>query len=154
MIETANGSNLLGGNVAVAMGLVKRVDEVQDSQSRRSGVLLWFRSQKKTEDVRICVDLKRLNKEVKRERFVLPTVDDILPSCVFSLLDSESGFWQILLERDTAKLTTFITLMGRYFFKRLPFGISSAPEIFQREMSVLFRGQEGVDVYMDDSMRK
>lgn len=91
--------------------------------------------QKRTEDVRICVDLSRLNKAVKRERFILPTIDDI---------------WQIPLEREKAKLMTFITPMGRFFFKQLPFGKSSALEIFQREMSLLFRGHEGVEVYMDD----
>ena len=87
---------------------------------------------------------------VKRKRFILPTIDDILLQLAESLLDTASGFWQIPLESEAAKLTTFITPVGRYFFKQLPFGISSAPEIFQREMLVLFRGQEGVEVYMDD----
>lgn len=109
---------------------------------------------KKSGQVRICVDLKRLNTAVKRERYVLPTIDEILSrladSRVFSLLDAASGFWQIPLDEETAKLTTFITPMGRYFFKRLPFGISSASEFFQKEMSVLFRQQEGVEVFMDD----
>ena len=49
--------------------------------------------------IRICVDLKRLNENVKHEKFILPTLDDILPklakSTVFSSLDAESGFWQI-----------------------------------------------------------
>ncbi|XP_042345404.1 uncharacterized protein K02A2.6-like [Plectropomus leopardus] len=210
VVKTASCSNLLGRAVAVAMGLVKRVDEIQGTfgpdvgllkikpvkiclrddavpysvnTARRvsAPMLLKVKAElermvkcgvikevteptewcapmvpvpKRTADVRICVDLKRLNMAVKRERFVLPTIDDILPrlaeSRVFSLLDAASGFWQIPLERETAKLTTFITPTGRYFFKRLPFGISSAPEIFQREMSVLFRGQNGVEVYMDD----
>jgi hypothetical protein len=51
---------------------------------------------------------------------------------------------------DCAKLTTFITPFGRYFFRRLPFGITSAPEIFQREMSVILKDLEGVAVFMDD----
>lgn len=83
------------------------------------------------------MDLKRLNENVKREKFILPTLDDILPklakSTVFSSLDAESGFWQIPLEEHSARLTTFITPLGRYCFKRLPFGITSAPEIFQME---------------------
>ena len=69
---------------------------------------------------------------------------------MFSLLDAASGFWQIPLEKQTAKLTIFITPIGRYFFHRLPFGITSAPEIFQREISSLFKGIDGVEVYMDD----
>ncbi|KAK9537909.1 hypothetical protein VZT92_005484 [Zoarces viviparus] len=109
---------------------------------------------KNKEQPRICVDLKRLNKSVKREKFIMPTIDDILPKLagaeVFSLLDAASGFWQIPLDRESAKLTTFITPFGRYFFNRLPFGITSAPEIFQREMTELLQDQEGLAVYMDD----
>ncbi len=47
-------------------------------------------------------------------------------------------------------MTTFITPFGRYAFRRLPFGISSAPEIFQRKMSNLLHDLEGVEVIMDD----
>ena len=99
-------------------------------------------------DVRICVDLKKLNQSVERERYVIPTVDEIVHqlrgSSVFSKLDAASGFWQIPLDPETAKLTTLITPFGRYFMKRLPFGISSAPEIFQRTMNELLRGIDGV----------
>lgn len=109
---------------------------------------------KKSGQIRICVDLKQLNKAVKREKFVLSTIDDILPKLahaqVFSLLDAASGFWQLPLHMECAKLTTFITPFGRYFFRRLPFGITSAPEIFQGEMSAILKDQEGVAVFMDD----
>ena len=112
-------------------------------------------AEKKNKDqVRVCVDLKRLNKAVKRELYVLPTLEDIAPKLagakVFSALDASSGFWQIPLDPDSQKLTTFITPMGRFCFRRLPFGISSAPEIFQRLMTELLSGHEGVVVVMDD----
>lgn len=106
------------------------------------------------EEVRVCVDLKRLNKGVKRERYILPTLDDITPQLagakVFSTLDTSSGFWQIPLDPSCQRLITFITPMGRFCFKRLPFGITSAPEIFQRLMSNLLKGLEGTVVVMDD----
>lgn len=109
---------------------------------------------KKSGKIRICADLKKLNENVKREKFILPTLDDILPklanSTVFSSLDAESGFWQIPLEENSARLTTFISPWGRYCYKRLPFGITSAPEIFQRKMFDLLQGHEGTVVYMDD----
>ena len=105
-------------------------------------------------DVRICVDLRKLNKCVMRERFIMPTIDEMLPKLagakMFSKLDAHSGFYQIPLDKESHKLTTFITPMGRYCFRRLPFGISSAPEIFQRTMSDLFSGMDGVSVLMDD----
>uniref|UniRef100_A0A8C5MNF8 Gypsy retrotransposon integrase-like protein 1 n=1 Tax=Leptobrachium leishanense TaxID=445787 RepID=A0A8C5MNF8_9ANUR len=104
--------------------------------------------------VRICVDLKRLNEAVRRERYVMPTLEDIAPQLsganFFSTLNASSGFWQIPLDPESQKLTTFITPVGRFCFRRLPFGISSAPEIFQREMSSLLRDHEGTVVVMDD----
>ncbi len=59
---------------------------------------------KNKDQPRICVDLKMLNKAVKRERYILPTIDDILPKLagakMFSLLDAASGFWQTQLETE------------------------------------------------------
>lgn len=99
---------------------------------------------KKNGNVRICVDLKKLNEAVKREHFMLPNLGDISPrlagSTLFSKLDASSGFYQIPLHPDSCELTTFITPMGRYCFRRVPFGITSAPEIFQRKMTDLLRG--------------
>ena len=54
------------------------------------------------------------------------------------------------MEETSRKLTTFITPIGRFCFCRLPFGITSAPEIFQRQMSTLLKDHEGVVVVMDD----
>lgn len=109
---------------------------------------------KKDGRVRICVDLKRLNEAVQRERLVLPTLDDVSPdlvgSSVFSTLDASSGFWQVPLDSESSKLTTFITPWGRFCFKRVPFGITSAPEIFQRKMTELLHGLPGVKAIMDD----
>ena len=69
---------------------------------------------------------------------------------VFSSLDAASGFWQIPLDSECVKLPTFITPFGRYCFNRLPFGITSSPEIFQFKINELLEGLEGVVVYMDD----
>lgn len=104
--------------------------------------------------VRICVDLKRLNQAVVREKFILPTLEDVMAelggATVFSSLDLASGFWAIPLEEESAKLTTFITPFGRFYFKRLVMGITSAPEIFSRIMSELLKNASGVTLYMDD----
>lgn len=109
---------------------------------------------KRNGSIRICVDLKQLNRAVVREKYVLPVLEDILPklsgASVFSSLDAASGFWAIPLDPDCSKLTTFITPFGRFCFQRLPFGITSAPEIFQRIMHELLRDIQGVVVFMDD----
>ena len=105
-------------------------------------------------DVRICVDLTGLNRAVRREVYPMPAVDDSIAllggSKIFSKLDANSGFWQINLCEDSRKLTMFLTLFGRYSFNRLPFGISSAPEIFSRAMSRLLCDMENVICHMDD----
>jgi len=104
--------------------------------------------------VRICVDLTPLNKAVQRETHPMGSVDESLAmlgeSRVFMKLDANSGFWQIPLDMDSKLLTTFVTPFGHFCFNRLPFGISSAPEIFQRTMSDILEGLDGVICWMDD----
>ncbi|KAL5463805.1 hypothetical protein EMCRGX_G032740 [Ephydatia muelleri] len=69
---------------------------------------------------------------------------------IFSKLDANSGFWQIPLSEQSKLLTTFITPYGRYCFNKMPFGISSAPEHFQKRMSRILEGLEGVVCQIDD----
>ena len=106
--------------------------------------------------VRICVDLTQLNENVCRERHMLPSVEQVLAQIGdakhFSKLDANSGFWQVELSEQSSKLTTFITPFGRFRFNRLPFGITSAPERFQRRMSELLQGIDGVVVLVDDTL--
>ena len=105
-------------------------------------------------DVRICVDLTKLNTSVKREIYVMPTVEETLSKIaegnVFSKLDVNSGFRQIKLDGDSSKLTPFITPDGRYRFKRLPDSITSAPEYFQKKMDNILHGLQGEVCHMDD----
>ena len=109
---------------------------------------------KENGSVRICVDLTQLNKSVQREIHPMSSVDESLAklgsSKIFTKLDANSGFWQLPLDDESRLLTTFITPYGRYCFNRLPFGISSAPEIFQRTMSIILEGLDGVICHMDD----
>ena len=108
---------------------------------------------KPNNQVRICVDLTKLIHYVKRERHILPSVDHVLAQIgdakFFSKLDANSGFWEIELSPDSSKLTTYITPFGRYKFNRLQFGISSAPELFQKMLEILIE-YEGVVGLIDD----
>ena len=56
---------------------------------------------------------------------------------VNSVLDAKTGFWQVKLAEALSYLTPFNPLFGRYRWKRMPFGISSAPEGWQQKMTVL-----------------
>ena len=104
--------------------------------------------------VRICVDFTKLNKSVQRENYPLPRVEELLAglegSTVFSKMDANSGFWQINLDTKSRELTTFITPFGRFQFRKMPFGISAAPEFFQRQMERILQGLPGVLCMMDD----
>ena len=105
-------------------------------------------------DVRICLDPIDLNKAAKREHYPLRTVEEVAATLaearVFSTLDATSGFYQIRLAEKSTWLTTFNTPFGRFKFERLPFGLVSAPEIFQRAMTEMFEDIEKCEVIADD----
>ena len=88
------------------------------------------------------------------KKFPLPSIDQLLAELdgaqVFTKLDCNGGFYQIVLHEDSQKLTTFITPFWRYCYKRLPFGISSGPDIFHREMTHILSGIPGVICDIDD----
>ena len=91
---------------------------------------------KKNDKVRIYGDFIQLNKAVLRENHPMPTTEKTLARLagakIVSKLDANSGFWQRKLSLNSKLLTTFITPWGYYCYRRLPFGISSAPEHFRR----------------------
>ena len=103
---------------------------------------------KKAGVVRICVDLIPLNENVLHEVHPFAKVDETLArlagATVFSKLDANSGFWQIPLATESRLLTTFTTPFGQFCFNKPPFGISSAPELFQKWMSGILLGLDGV----------
>lgn len=104
--------------------------------------------------IRICVDPTHLNEYICREVLILPAVEEtfakLAGATVFTKLDARAGFWQIPLHPESAPLTTFITPFGRYCFRRLPFGISSAPEHFQKRLTQMIAGLDGTICHADD----
>ena len=105
---------------------------------------------------RVRVDLTALNRDVAREVHPMKTVNKNLAklqgSTIYSKLDDNSRYWQILLDEKSRLLTTFITPEGQYCFNRLLFGILSAPEVFERMILKILVGLEGqvVIVHMND----
>ncbi|XP_015747165.1 PREDICTED: uncharacterized protein K02A2.6-like [Acropora digitifera] len=110
---------------------------------------------KKNGKVRICGDFIQLNKAVLRENHPMPTTEQTLAKLagakIVSKLDANYGFWQRKLSLNSKPLTTFITPWGRYCYRRLPFGISSAPEHFQKIMQKILAGLKGVECKLDDT---
>lgn len=86
--------------------------------------------------------------------YPLPTIEEIATQLhgakVFTLLDVRNGFWHVKLEEESSYLTTFQSPFGRYRWKRMPFGISSAPEVFERKMHEFAEGLAWTEVVADD----
>ncbi|XP_062554416.1 uncharacterized protein K02A2.6-like [Armigeres subalbatus] len=105
---------------------------------------------------RLCLDLRRVNEAVLRERYPMPIVDDYLAkmgrNMIRSKLDIKEAFLQVELDPVSRDITTFITSKGLFRFKRMPFGLATAPETFQRVMDEVLVGCEGAYWYLDDVM--
>ena len=110
-------------------------------------------AKKKDGSIRLCIDPVHLNKALLRPHHPMKTIDDILGNMsnakVFSILDAKTSFWQIPLDEQSSLLTTFITPNGRYKFLRMPYGITSSSEVFQRSMEHLFANQP-CEIIVDD----
>ena len=111
---------------------------------------------KKTGDIRMCIDFRKLNEVTKKNVYPLPNVEDCLEALsgnqFFSQLDLASGYWQIRMADRARELTAFRTEEGLYQFRRMPFGLCNAPASFQRLVNALFAGLKGVhlQVFIDD----
>jgi len=109
---------------------------------------------KKNGRVRICIDPTNLNIAIQREHFPMSTIDDIATrlcgSQYFSVLDANMGYFQIKLSDRSSMLTTFNTPFGRYRYLRLPMGIKSASDVYQRKMVESFGNIDGVEIVVDD----
>ena len=105
--------------------------------------------------IRICGDFKQtINTAAIPDKYPLPRVDDLLATLAggetFTKLDLAHAYQQLVLDEESSKLATVNTHQGLYRYKRLPFGISAAPAIFQRTMESLLQGIPKVCVYIDD----
>ena len=130
-------------------GVIKKVTEPTD----------WVNSlvvveKPETKKLRICLDPRDLNTQIKRPHYTMPTLDDVVSKLAgathFSTIDARSGYWSIKLEEESSFLTTFNSPFGRYRFTRLPFGIVSAQDEFQRQMDEAFSNLDDVFPLVDD----
>ena len=105
-------------------------------------------------EIRLCVDMRRANEAIIRERHPIPHVDDVLhslnQSTVFSKLDLKWGYHQVELEPESRSITTFVTHCGLYRYKRLMFGINAAPEIYQHVIQQTLQNCDNTANISDD----
>ncbi|CAC5425334.1 unnamed protein product [Mytilus coruscus] len=98
--------------------------------------------------------MRRTNEAVVREKYPIPTVEEILQdlnqSKVYSKLDIKWAFHQIELSQESRDITAFMTHQGLFRYKRLMFGISCAPEMYNKIIHQALGGLPGVNSIYDD----
>ena len=98
--------------------------------------------------------MRRANEAVVCERFPIPTVDEILHdmngSTVFSCIDLKWGYHQLELSPESRDITAFATHSSLFQYKKLLFGLSSASEQYQHEISRVIAGVSGAAHILDD----
>ena len=105
--------------------------------------------------VRICGDFKQtVNPVSKLDRYPIPKVEDLFATLsggkTFTKLDLSQAYQQLLLDDESKQYVVINTHKGLFRYTRLPYGISSAPGIFQRVMESVLQGIPKVVVYLDD----
>lgn len=129
-------------------GVISKVDEPVDWVSNLVIV------EKKDGSLRICLDPPNLNEAIRREDYKPPTFEKIsstLNGCkIFSVVDMSNCYWHQRLTENSSFLCTFNSPVGRYRFKRMPFGISCASEVAQKMVEKHFGDIQGALPIYDD----
>ena len=105
--------------------------------------------------VRSVVDLVQLNKFVERPTHPFPAPKDIVARVpkgakCFAVFNAANGYWQIPLEEESRKYTTFMTEWGRFRYKRAPMGLVSSGDEFCARTDRALADIPGVYKLVDD----
>ena len=106
------------------------------------------------------MDFTDLNKAYPKDPFPMPRIDQLVDATVghsrMSFPDAFQGYHQIPLAVEDQEKTAFVTPVGNYHYKIMPFGLKNAGSTYQRMMKKMFESQLGknVEVYIDDMVVK
>ena len=106
------------------------------------------------------VDFTDLNKACPKDPFPMPKIDQLVDAIVghprMSFLDAFQGYHQIPLALDDQEKTAFVTPIGNYHYKVIPFGLKNVGSTYQRMMTKMFKSQLGnnIEIYIDDMVVK
>ena len=111
-------------------------------------------SRRRSGQIRLCVDLRVVNKAVCTSGYPLPDMQEMLDKLVgadvFSTIDMKAAYHQLPLHEESRQLTAFVTHEGVFQYRRCCFGLRSLPSCFQKMMEAILRGLPGTQVYLDD----
>jgi hypothetical protein len=111
---------------------------------------------KKTGEVKICVDLRKLNDACLHDPFPTPFTDEFLDNVggqeVYSFIDGFSGYHQIKIAKEDIHKITFAKKWGSFHYTVMPFGLKNAPTIFSRVVVEEFKEflHNFLEAYFDD----
>ena len=115
-------------------GIISRVREGEQAALVNS--LVYRR--KANGRLRICLDSKDMNKAIRREHHVIPTLEEILLKLtgakIFSIVDAKGRYWNVELDKESSYLTTFNSPFDRYRFQRMPFALKMSQDVFQSKI--------------------
>ena len=105
--------------------------------------------------VRLVTDYKYLNEWVLRPVHPFPAVKDIVKCIpadakVFAKMDAVHGYFQLALDEESSKLTTFLLESGRYRYLRAPMGLSASSDEWCKRSDELILGLEWAKKIVDD----
>ena len=161
-IETGDATPISSPSYRLPVNLLEKA-RVQIAELKRDGVVEKSTSEwsspvillkKKSGDIRVVIDFRKVNSVSKKDAFPMPRIDALLDglqgSKVYSTLDCKSGYYQVGIREQDREKTAFRFDGELLQFTRTPFGLTSAPATFCRLAQKLFGGMKHVTVYIDD----
>lgn len=163
-IETGSARPVHEPHRRVPLGLESKVDSmvedmltkniIRPSESPWNAPIVVVK--KKSGDVRLCMDFRRLNSVTLRPIFPIPEAQHLFDSLggsrYFSTIDLSNAYYQCEIKESDKCKTAFSTRRGQFEFNRMPFGLSGAPATFSRLMNVVLRMENWklCLIYLDD----
>ena len=110
---------------------------------------------KSDKSLRICGDYKvTINAALQQDVYPLPTAEDLFATLsggeLFTKLDLSNAYQQLELTPDSVPYLVINTHEGLFAYRRLTYGVSTAPNVFQQVMDQILQGIPGVTCYLDD----